>query len=314
MSGIFDSSIDSIDSSIAVTPVTGSIFQITGSVLSTILNTSLNVNQSLSGSTPWRVELYNNLGLITSSNPLFITGSVTITNPQTQSVNVINNSLNVTQGLSGSIPWKILGTVDQGLSGSIPWKITGSVLVTQNTNPWITQEKEKATFVTQVTGTAIAQNKSMISILNATTSSAVIKIQEIKIINAQTTDNTGVTAEFRFLRTTGHSAGTLMNILTFDTNDVVDSNVTVRTGATITGEAVVPFFTYRWSSDDFTVTGLDADDAEVREHALQNLIPIYKTSINLKPITLRSNQGLTIKQITNSTAGTFNIIIVFSQE
>ena len=33
-----------------------------------------------------------------------------------------------------------------------------------------------------------------------------------------------------------------------------------------------------------------------------------------KPFTLRANQGLTLKQITNSTVGTFDVIAVFTQE
>lgn len=259
MSGaIYDPSVDVLDTSFAVSPITGSVFTVTGNI------------QLFSGSAP-----------ISQGNPLWVTGSLATVASGIQTI-------------TGSVA--ILNqTTNQGISGSIPWKV---------------RDYESKTYSVLVTGAAIGNVKSMISILNASTTNFV-RIKSVKIMNVQNAAVTGILADFRFLRMTGHSVGTQMVPQTFDTADTLDVGITVRTGATIAGVVNAPLLRYIWSSDEWVITTLDQ---ESQNHSFQSTFPIYQHSPGTKPITLRANQGLTITQNTNSTVGTFDIEMIFTEE
>lgn len=57
-----------------------------------------------------------------------------------------------------------------------------------------------------------------------------------------------------------------------------------------------------------------AVDTEANDHGYQTVVPLYRHQIGEKPITLRNNEGLTINQITNSTVGTFDIELIFTED
>ena len=152
----------------------------------------------------------------------------------------------------------------------------------------------------------------MISILNASGSTVVIRLREIRLVNTQTTSITGIVSQFDFYRFTGHSGGTSLTPAAFDTTDTLDGSVTVRTGGTITGEGQ-KLFHAEYSSDEW---GVGVLDEEGNEHVLQLLNPIYKHDLSsaIKPITLNAGEGFHIKHIINSTAGSFDLYIAFTQE
>jgi hypothetical protein len=172
-------------------------------------------------------------------------------------------------------------------------------------------ETEIATFVAVAQAIAIGNNKSMISLLNGSGSGVVIKLREAWIVNAQTTAVTGIMAQFRLLRMTGHSAGTSITPQPYDTSDSLNGSVTARTGSTVAGEASENLKRWYWSSDEY---GVGAQDVESEDHNMQNLNPHYIAAGKTKPITIRAGEGLTVKQVTNSSVGTFDLYLVFTQE
>lgn len=172
-------------------------------------------------------------------------------------------------------------------------------------------EAEYPTFCACAESVQIGNNKSMISIVNTSGSTVKVKIREIKIINVQTTAVTGVVADFRLLRCVTHSVGTALTPASYDTTDSLSVSITARTGATIGTEGTAVLRRWQWSSDEW---GPGAADVEASDHALQALIPGYYTINKTKPITLNANEGVTLKQVTNSTVGTFDIMVVFTQE
>jgi hypothetical protein len=172
--------------------------------------------------------------------------------------------------------------------------------------------EEKPTFTALATSIAIGNNKSMLSILN-TSSSVITKILEIYVVNVQTTAVTGVVGNFELRRITGHSAGTQITLIEkLDLSDALDSNTTVRTGGTVSGESTSLLWRSYFSTDEW---GTGTLDMEGNEHISQIMFPIFgKRSPAQKPIYLRQNQGLTVKFATNSTAGSFDVMIVMTQE
>lgn len=167
------------------------------------------------------------------------------------------------------------------------------------------------TFVAYADSIAIAQNKSMLSVVNAGGSSVLMRLRELYIINVQTTAVTGVVAQFRLYRISGHSAGTSLTPLASDTNDSLDSSITARTGSTVSGEAASFLRRHYWSSDEW---GVGAADVESNQHDRQSALNIVYAYKQVKPLTFRAGEGFTVKQITNSSVGTFDVIAVFTQE
>lgn len=175
----------------------------------------------------------------------------------------------------------------------------------------LTDKFQDPTFVVNAVDVQIANNKSMISLLNNSGSTVIIRLRQIKIINSRVTPLTGVTSDFRLYRITGHSSGTLLTSLPHDTNDSINGSVTARTGATLSGTAANHLYRWQWSSDEW---GTGTLDQEGYDHGLQNLLSAYKQLDSSKPIILRAGEGITINHVFNSTNGTFDLSLVFTQD
>jgi hypothetical protein len=171
--------------------------------------------------------------------------------------------------------------------------------------------EEPATFSVWSISTALGNNKHMLSIMNNTGSGVVIKLKKIKVINSQTTAVTGVITDFRGFRITSLTAGTALTPQTFDTNDTLNGSISCSTGGTVGGLGTVALLRALYSSDEW---GSGTLDKEGYDQTLQTLMDLYDEGLNQKPITLRPGQGFTIQCVTNTTAGTFDIECVFTQE
>jgi hypothetical protein len=208
------------------------------------------------------------------------------------------------------------GAEDKVLKGATDGTQIGNVsdsLKVSATFPTVQEfkEVEYPTFFVMAEAVQIGLNKSMSSLVNATGSGVVIRIREIRLVNMQNSAVTGIIADFRVFRCTGHSGGTSLTPNSHDTIDSLSSSVTARHSATISGEGTGLLRHWEWSTDEWSP---GAPDVESSDHALQVLIPVYSTQPKTKPITIRPGQGITIKQIINSTVGTFDVWWVFTQE
>ena len=220
---------------------------------------------------------------------------------------------------ANTTPW--LTTINQGGNSAVV-KAASTAAVASDTalvvavspnNTSFTRDREFATFTALATGIALGNNKSMFSIQNTTGSAVKCRIHEIYLANVQTTSVTGVVATFELRRATSHAAGTAITAIErMETTDTLDSSITVRTNATITSESATLLWRALWSSDDW---GAGSLDTESNDHLIQTMFPIYsRKTLGLKPITLNANETLTIKCATNTTAGTFDLLVVFTQE
>lgn len=199
---------------------------------------------------------------------------------------------------------QIEGASDNTLIGNISDSL--KVAITQQT-----ANTDIATYWALASAVAIGNNKSMISIFNANGSSRICRIREIYLVNTQNAAITGIVGEFRLIRMTGHSAGTDITYDSYDTVDATDVNITVKTNATIAGEATRFLGTWKYSTDEW---GVGAADVESFDHSFNAVTPIYRAKPPAKPITIRANQGLTLKHVVNSTAGSFDIGVLFTLE
>lgn len=189
---------------------------------------------------------------------------------------------------------------------------TDDTEIGNSSNRLLVQNKvyEKETYVVLATDVVLGNGKSMVAVLNGAGSGRIIRVHKAKLINARTTNVTGVVTDFRVRRITNLSAGTAITPLSMDTLDSLPAQVIAATGGTVT-EVAGDLMRYLWSSDEW---GAGTVDVEAQDHGPQSLIPFYETLDGTKPITLREGQGLTVRCNTNTTAGTFDLELWISEE
>lgn len=220
------------------------------------------------------------------------------------SVNINNaNRVEVTNSFSGAPLYaQIVGNNSQGLPLPVGVGSTGGLFV---------QPAELPTFAVNADDVVLGNNKSLLSLHLDGASTKVVKLREIYIRNSQTSAVTGVVAAFDLRRFTSHSAGTALTPGARDTNDALPSEVTARSGGTIVG-AGSRLTRWEWSTDDWGAGTLDVEAYQV---GVQNVTPAFsKKDPALKPWVLRPGQGMDLICATNTTAGSFDVIFVFTVE
>jgi hypothetical protein len=125
---------------------------------------------------------------------------------------------------------------------------------------------------------------------------------------------TGVIGTFELRRITDHSVGTAITAIeTMHSDDALNGSITLRTNATVTVESANLLWRSLFTTDEWTPNA--AVNTASTNHIFTTMHPIWKRNDNdNKPIILKANEGLTVKFATNSTAGTFDIMVVFTQE
>jgi hypothetical protein len=111
-----------------------------------------------------------------------------------------------------------------------------------------------------------------------------------------------------FMRATAHSGGTLITPEKIDTtNDDLPSQISVRTGATVTeGNRLFGF--------GMTNEEVGATMALNSGFAMMQAMNLLFESSRIQEIVLREGEGVGMKQITSNTAGTYGWIALFTVE
>lgn len=213
---------------------------------------------------------------------------------------------NIGSWLGSTVP-----TVGQkAMSASVPVVLPSDQLV--NVAGTATEE---ATFTIVALAAVLGNGKSMISVYNPSGSTKVLKLREYYVRNAQTTAVTGVAAQLeirRFVTGTTPTGGTALTTMSHDTTDTLGAGVDTRTGGTIAGEVTTPLDVMRISSDEWGPGTLDQEGAQ---QTISNYLPArVKRDAQQKAVCImRAGEGAHLKCITNTTAGAFDLIFVFSQ-
>lgn len=153
---------------------------------------------------------------------------------------------------------------------------------------------------------ALAANKYHIAIFNQAGSDQVVSIKKMFQINLSLTAVTGVALRFDIKKASAVSAGTDITAQTMDSTDPALTNVLVKTNATVTDGATL--FPHITNSDEVT-----AANTAVSNYLLQATNLILE-SPEMKEVRLNPGEGLSVKQITSSTVGSFAWLIAFTVE
>jgi len=150
------------------------------------------------------------------------------------------------------------------------------------------------TYTVVTTDEAFASGKQMLGVWN-TDAAKIVKIRRVWIVNSRTTAVTGVvtTFELRLISARG-GAGTAKTPVPHDsTNSLLpDGDIYIEAGATYTDSSVLRRVI--WSNDEVAVSGATWDEWET-------IIPMCLVwdagygDDSVQAITLRQNQGFTVK-------------------
>lgn len=161
------------------------------------------------------------------------------------------------------------------------------------------------TFDVLADAVAFAANKHHLTLFNGIGSGVVLRLRKLFVTNLQTGTATGVVVRFDVKKATTASAGTTLTPQVHDSSDTsLPAQVTVRTGGIVTEGALL----FPW------VTSNEEEKAgeALSKSLFQQSVSLLPEGPEIKEYVLREGEGLTIKQITSSTVGSFAWLCVFT--
>lgn len=169
-------------------------------------------------------------------------------------------------------------------------------------------EKTFPTYMAVFDRIAPAANKSMATLFNG--SARVLVIQRIWAYNWQNAAATGGTPLEQYLRRiTARTVGTLIPIYAEDSSDVLPADITADTSSTSVTEGHLIRRIHATAEEMDTSAPSWINAAGFHAHAL-----VYERRPTQRGITLRTNQGVTIRNMTASTAGTCSYVFEFTDQ
>lgn len=166
-----------------------------------------------------------------------------------------------------------------------------------------------ATFYAYADRIAPAQNKYMLTLFN-TSATRKVSITKVIWVTNSITAVAGVVHDMYLARITARTAGTAITIRARDTSKVLSPGITADTNSTaVTESYIISRFVGTTEESPVTTTAL----------------PTYNLSLDCGNIlyarlpgtdceTLRQNEGITIRTLTNSTVGVMSFLIEFMDE
>lgn len=153
---------------------------------------------------------------------------------------------------------------------------------------------------------AFAANKQHLSIFNNAGSNQIIAIKKLFHINLSLSAVTGVAVRFDVKKTTAQSAGTAITANSADSTNPALSGVQIATGATVTEGAIL--YPITTQNDEIT-----AANTAIANYLMQ-FGNLALEGIEQQEYRLRPGEGMTIKQITSTTVGSFAWLMAFTVE
>ena len=182
------------------------------------------------------------------------------------------------------------------------------VIGTNTVKEQFSYQTARQTYLVIAEDCAFANSKQHISIFNGVGSGKVLRVSKLFMTNMLAdVVVSGGARRLDVKRATNLSGGVDLTPLKHDsTNDAVPMQVLIKTGASLT-EGVL-LFPLVFPDDEMLLT---QNSAAQQIFSGINWIP---EGIEIQELTLNEGEGMTIKQITSSTAGITTWIIVFTLE
>lgn len=214
-------------------------------------------------------------------------------------------AVTITDGAGNKMP-----AMDAAARPGFLTPVIGGAVVAR-TNPLPVQLVSPApTWVMQTGFIALAQNKLFFDLFNAVSSGKILRVKAVtlqKDMSAQT----GVPVQFNLNYTTavGTGGNALTPVSLDNTNAALPAQVTARSAAA-GGAGLGSLLASRFLHSEETNVAAQVQEA----FPFWPVVLLPHVASDLQDIVLREGQGLTLKQITATTAGVYNVIVVFTVE
>ena len=167
-----------------------------------------------------------------------------------------------------------------------------------------------ATYYTYLDRVAPAQNKYMLTLFN-TSSTRKVVIRKIIWLTNGITAATGVVHDMYLARITARTVGSGLTIRSRDSNNSLSAGIEADTASTsVTEGYIVQRFIGTSEESVVTATALPTYFGTMGGAG----VILYAKLPETEGETLRQNQGLSIRTLTNSTAGVMSFLIEFTDE
>lgn len=185
--------------------------------------------------------------------------------------------------------------------------LSGGLVISDGGYSITVDEKLPSTFYVMFDRIVPATNKYMATLFN-TSSTRKVNIQKIYRCNWQITAVTGVVLDQYLARITARTTGTSVAIKSVDTLDSVPSGIEADTNSSsVTEDHVI-----RRLGATNEELALSGQGIEMMNYGYSG--PFYERQLFSKGLVLRQNEGITIRNITNSSVGSVSYIIEFTEE
>lgn len=174
------------------------------------------------------------------------------------------------------------------------------------------RQQEPATFLAIADRIVPAVNKYILSIINTTATRKVV-MQRVFVYNWQTAAVTGTLLEQEFRKVTAVTGGAAVTSIAHDSIDTLTAGINITSTSTGVTEvaAAAGLLRRNYSSGEEVKFG-----ALMLENSLavdDRIAIVYEKKEGCKGITLRQNQGVTIKNLTG-TIGSTSVVFLFTDE
>jgi hypothetical protein len=219
------------------------------------------------------------------TGPVGVTGIVGVSGPVTL-VDPIGSAYYGQRGVTNSIPVvmaenQVIQVATSGASGTSP------------------------TFYAVFDRIAPAANKYMATLFNTSATKKLI-VYRVNRYNWQVSSVTGQTLDQYLARITARTAGTNVDIHSADTADTLPSGVSADTNSTAVTESHILRRMFA-SSEEANLSNSNFYNALTLDYS----VAIYDRTQGTRGIVLRQNEGLTIRNVTNSTVGSVSYLFDF---
>ena len=168
----------------------------------------------------------------------------------------------------------------------------------------VSPKKDPAFFVF-ADAVAFAQNKHLITLFNPAANTTVLRLHRLIGYNQTYNAVTGIGLRMEVKRCDTIVGGTALTVKAYDTSRLAQLEaITATTGSTVSNEDLMYAFAMHNDEIPLTSAGLGATRIDV----------FTSDQDDLEHGLLRPGQGITLKQITASTVGTYGWQLIFTQE
>ena len=174
------------------------------------------------------------------------------------------------------------------------------------------RQQEPATFLAIADRIVPAVNKYILTLFNTTATRKVV-VQRVFVYNWQTAAVVGTILEYELRKITARTLGATVTPISYDSTDTLTAGITADTTTTAVTDVAGAAGLLRRGYTSGEETKIGALTMESSLSVDDDFALVYEKKDGCKGVTLRQNQGVSIKNLTG-TIGSVSVVMLFTDE